>query len=44
MENQGFKEYNDVLERYEELLEETAKRILNAYNKKMEQILIIIKL
>lgn len=34
MENEGFKEYNDVLERYEELLEETAKRILDAYNKK----------
>lgn len=34
MENQGFKEYNDILERYEELLEETAKRILDAYNKK----------
>ena len=34
MENQGFKEYNYVLERYEELLEETAKRILDAYNKK----------
>lgn len=34
MEGQGFKEYNEVLERYEELLEGTAKRILKEYNKK----------
>ena len=34
MENQGLKEYSDVLVRYEELLEETAKRILESYNKK----------
>ncbi|MDU6340629.1 MAG: DEAD/DEAH box helicase [Clostridium sp.] len=34
METEGFKEYDVVLERYEELLEETAKRILESYNKK----------
>lgn len=33
MENQGFKEYNEILERYEQVLEETAKRILDAYNR-----------
>lgn len=34
IENEGFKEYNDVLERYEELLEETSKRMLEEYNRK----------
>lgn len=34
MEKEGFKEYNDVLENYEELLEYIAKRILDDYNKK----------
>lgn len=34
MEKEGFKEYKDLLERYEEVLEDTAKRILENYNKK----------
>lgn len=34
MENERFKEYDDVCERYEDLLEEISKRILNDYNKK----------
>ena len=34
MGNQGFKEYDEVLEKYEELLGDTAKRILEDYNKK----------
>lgn len=34
MKNEGFKEYKDLLERYEELLEYIAKKILENYNKK----------
>lgn len=34
MENEGFKEYDAVCERYEELLEEISKRMLEDYNKK----------
>ena len=34
MKNEGFKEYKDLLERYEELLEYISKRILENYNKK----------
>ncbi|MCI9069665.1 DEAD/DEAH box helicase [Clostridium sp.] len=34
MENEGFKEYDTVCERYEELLEEISKRMLEDYNKK----------
>ena len=34
MEKEGFKEYEDVCERYEELLEEASKRMLEDYNKK----------
>lgn len=33
-ENQGLKDYDEVLERFEELLEYTSKRLLDAYNKK----------
>ena len=32
MKNEGFKEYKDLLERYEELLEYIAKKILENYN------------
>ena len=34
MKNEGVKEYKDLLERYEELLEYIAKKILENYNKK----------
>ncbi|MBA9009955.1 hypothetical protein B0I53_001907 [Clostridium saccharobutylicum] len=34
LKNEGLREFNDVCERYEELLEYTSKRILNEYNKK----------
>lgn len=34
MKNDGFKEYKELLERYEELLEYISKRILENYNKK----------
>ena len=34
IEKEGFKEYEDVCERYEELLEEASKRMLEDYNKK----------
>lgn len=34
MEKEGFKEYQDVCDRYEELLEDTSKRMLEDYNKK----------
>lgn len=34
MKNEGFKEYKDLLERYEELLEYIGKKILENYNKK----------
>ena len=34
MEKEGFKEYSDVRERYEELLEYVSKRLLDDYNKK----------
>lgn len=34
MKNEGFKEYKDLLERYEELLEYIGKRILESYNAK----------
>ena len=34
MEKEGFKEYQDVCDRYEELLEDTTKRMLEDYNKK----------
>ena len=34
MEKEGFKEYQDVCDRYEEILEEASKRILEDYNKK----------
>ena len=34
MKNEGFKEYKDLLERYEELSEYIAKKILENYNKK----------
>ena len=34
MEKEGFKEYENVCERYEELLEEVSKRMLEDYNKK----------
>ena len=34
MEKEGFKEYKDVLNNYEELLEYVSKRILEDYNKK----------
>ncbi|MGG7188028.1 SUV3 family DEAD/DEAH box RNA helicase [Clostridium paraputrificum] len=34
MKNEGFKEYKNLLERYEELLEYIAKKILENYNKK----------
>ena len=33
-ENQGLKDYDEVVERFEELLEYTSKRLLDAYNKK----------
>lgn len=34
MEKEGYKEYSDVRERYEELLEYVSKRLLDDYNKK----------
>lgn len=34
MEKEGFKEYDDLLERYEELLEYISKRLLDDYNRK----------
>ena len=34
MENEGFKDYKDVRDRYEELLEYISKRLLDNYNKK----------
>ena len=34
MEDQGFKDYKDVRDRYEELLEYISKRLLDDYNKK----------
>lgn len=34
MEKEGFKEYQDVCDRYEEILEDVSKRILEDYNKK----------
>ena len=34
MENEGFKDYQDVCDRYEELLEDISKRMLEDYNKK----------
>ena len=34
IENQGFKDYEAIYNRYEELLEEVGKRILENYNKK----------
>ncbi|MGG7058280.1 SUV3 family DEAD/DEAH box RNA helicase [Clostridium tertium] len=34
MEKEGFKEYSDVRERYEDLLEYVSKRLLDDYNKK----------
>ena len=34
MENEGFKEYQDVCDRYEEILEDASKRMLEDYNKK----------
>lgn len=34
MEKEGFKDYQDVCDRYEEILEDTSKRILEDYNKK----------
>ncbi len=34
MEGEGFKEYSDIRERYEELLEYISKKLLNDYNKK----------
>lgn len=34
LKNEGLRDFNDVCERYEELLEYTSKRILNEYNKK----------
>ena len=34
MEKEGFKEYQDVCDRYEEILEDASKRILEEYNKK----------
>ncbi|SFC52065.1 helicase-related protein [Clostridium uliginosum] len=34
LDNQGLKDFNMVCERYEELLEYTSKRMLDAYNKK----------
>jgi ATP-dependent RNA helicase SUPV3L1/SUV3 len=34
MENEGFKEFSDIYERYEELLEHVSKRLLEDYNKK----------
>ena len=34
MEKEGFKEYQDVCDRYEEILEDASKRILEDYNKK----------
>ncbi|MBW6410612.1 helicase-related protein [Clostridium weizhouense] len=34
LDNQGLKEYNQVCERYEELLEYTSKRMLDHYNEK----------
>ena len=34
MENEGFKDFSSVNERYEELLEYISKRLLDDYNKK----------
>lgn len=34
MEKEGFKDYQDVCDRYEEILEDASKRILEDYNKK----------
>lgn len=34
MEREGFRDFNDIYESYEELLEETARRMLEHYNKK----------
>ena len=34
MENEGFKEYHDVCDSYEEVLEKACKKILDDYNKK----------
>lgn len=34
MENEGFKEYQDVLDRYTEVLEDIGKRIIEDYNRK----------
>lgn len=34
MKKETFKDFNDIYERYESLLEETGKKILEAYNKK----------
>lgn len=34
MEKEGFKEYQDVCDRYDEILEDASKRILEDYNKK----------
>ena len=34
MEREGFRDFRDVYDRYEELLEETSKRMLEYYNKK----------
>lgn len=34
MEKEGFKEYQDVCDRYEEILEDASKRILEDYNRK----------
>lgn len=34
MKKETFKEFNDIYERYESLLEETGKKILEAYNKR----------
>lgn len=34
MENEGFRDFKETYERYEELLEETSKRMLEHYNKK----------
>ncbi len=36
MENEGFKEYHDVCDSYEELLETICKKILDDYNRKNE--------
>lgn len=33
LKNEGLRDFNDICERYEELLEYTSKRILNEYNK-----------